>query len=127
MQDMRTLTCGLAVAGAAGGVLGLLFFGGLWWTLRRALNSANPALWIGGSLLLRVAAAVTGFVLVSAGDWRRMLACLLGFWIARWLVVRLTRRPATEPSVASILLHELAHRRPHRSAAPAQGRVHGSP
>lgn len=77
-------------AGIAGGLLGLLFFGGLWWTVRRAVASPRPALWVGGSLLLRMAGVATGFVLVSAGDWRRLLACLLGFWAARWLVVRMS-------------------------------------
>ncbi len=87
----------LMLAGAVGGLLGLFFFGGLWWTVRRAFGSSRPALWVGGSLLLRMACVVAGFVLVGAGDWRRLLSCLLGFWAARWLVVRLTARPAAEP------------------------------
>lgn len=82
----------LALAGAAGAVLGLLFFGGLWWTLRRAFISSRPALWVGGSLVVRMALTASGFVFVSNGDWRRSLACLLGFWLARWAVVRLTTR-----------------------------------
>ncbi len=89
------------LAGVAGGLLGLLFFGGLWWTLRRALDSPRPALWVGGSLLLRMACVAAGFVLVSAGDWRRLLSCLLGFWCARWLIVRLSARSPAQPSRAS--------------------------
>ena len=91
----------LALASAVGGLLGLLFFGGLWWTVRRAFNSPRPALWVGGSLLLRMVCVAAGFVLVSAGDWRRLLACLLGFWAARWMVVRLTTRAAAQASGAS--------------------------
>ncbi len=83
---------GLAIAVSGGGVLGLLHFGGLWWTLRRALASPRPALWVGASLLLRMACVAGGFVVVSAGDWRKALACLLGFWAARWLVLRTTAR-----------------------------------
>ncbi len=86
MNEVLSLT----LAGVAGGLLGLLFFGGLWWTVRRAFSSPRPALWVGSSLLLRMASVATGFVVVGAGDWRRMLSCLLGFWAARWLVVRLT-------------------------------------
>lgn len=97
MNDMLSLM----LAGTAGGLLGLLFFGGLWWTVRQAFNSPRPALWVGGSLLLRMASVAAGFVVVSAGDWRRMLSCLLGFWAARWLVVHLTARLATDPSSAS--------------------------
>lgn len=85
----------MLLAGSAGVLLGLVFFGGLWWTLRRAFASKRPALWVGGSLVLRMGAASAGFVFVSAGDWRRLLSCLLGFWAARWLVLRLTPgRPA---------------------------------
>jgi len=80
----------LMLVSAAGGLLGIFFFGGLWWTLRRAFASARPALWVGGSLLVRMGCVAAGFVVVSAGDWRRLLACLLGFWAARALVVRLT-------------------------------------
>jgi F1F0 ATPase subunit 2 len=98
---MLTLTFELLLAGAAGGVLGLLFYGGLWWTVRRAFDSPRPALWVGGSLLLRMACAVAGFVIVSAGDWQRLLACLLGFWAARWLILRLTARNAAQSSGVS--------------------------
>jgi F1F0 ATPase subunit 2 len=96
MIDALALTLALAFSSAAGGLLGLLFFGGLWWTLRRAFASQRPALWIGASLLLRMACVVAGFVVVSAGDWRRLLACLLGFWAARLLVVRFTALPAAQ-------------------------------
>jgi len=96
MNDALALTVALALASAAGGLLGTLFFGGLWWTLRRAFDSSRPALWVGASLLLRLACVTAGFVVVSAGDWRRLLACLLGFWAARGLVVRLTARRATQ-------------------------------
>lgn len=94
MNDMPALTFELMLVGTAGVLLGLLFFGGLWWTVRRAFASPRPALWVGGSLLLRMACVAAGFVLVSAGDWRRLLACLLGFWAARGLVIRLSARRA---------------------------------
>ena len=85
-----THSLALPLATLAGVLLGLFFFGGLWWTVRRAMASPRPALWVGGSLLLRVGCATGGFILVSAGDWQRMLACLLGFWFARWLVLRMS-------------------------------------
>jgi len=86
MNELLTLT----LAAAAGVVLGLFFFGGLWWSLRRALASPRPALWIVSSFLLRMGGVAGGFVLVAAGDWRRLSLCLLGFWAARWFVVRAT-------------------------------------
>jgi F1F0 ATPase subunit 2 len=82
----------ITIAGTTGVLLGLFFFGGLWWTLRRAFESPRPALWVGASMLLRMAVVVAGFIAASAGDWHKMLACLLGFWAARWLVLQLTAR-----------------------------------
>ncbi len=86
----------LMLALAVGGALGTLFFGGLWWTVLRGLTSPTPALWFFGSLLLRTGVTVIGFILVARGHWDRMLACLLGFFIARVIVTRLTRGPARE-------------------------------
>jgi F1F0 ATPase subunit 2 len=82
----------ILLAAAAGALLGVIFFGGLWWTLRRAFPSKRPALWVGVSLLFRMLTTSAGFVFVSAGDWRRLLSCLLGFLAARWLILRLTPR-----------------------------------
>jgi F1F0 ATPase subunit 2 len=81
----------LAYALAAGVLLGAFFFGGLWWTVRRGLASQRAALWFIGSLLLRLGMVLPGFYFVAGGDWRRMLAALLGFVLARLVVTRLTR------------------------------------
>lgn len=89
----ETLTLGLA--GAAGGGLGAIFFGGLWWTVRKGVSSKQPALWFFGSLLLRMSLALAGFYLVYGGHWERLLLCLGGFVLARPVVTRLTR-PAVE-------------------------------
>ncbi len=75
----------------AGALLGAVFFGGLWWTVRKGVSSEQPAFWFLGSLLLRMSIALAGFYLVSSGHWERLLLCLVGFVVARWLVARLTR------------------------------------
>lgn len=87
----------LALAGMAGAGLGLMFFGGLWWTLRRGLVSPRPALWLLGGLLLRSGLVLAGFYAVSDGHWERLLACLLGFAIARSAVTRLAGPPLESP------------------------------
>jgi F1F0 ATPase subunit 2 len=79
----------LILAFLAGLVLGAVFFGGLLWTVRRALPSKSPAAWFLSSLLLRMAIALLGLYFVSRGDWRRMAACLVGFVSARVLLTRL--------------------------------------
>lgn len=90
-------TLALVLAGIAGGALGIFFFGGLWWTVRKTLASGRPALWVFGSLLLRMGVTLVGFYWVSGGDWQRMLACLVGFVVARQLVKQLTRVPEIDP------------------------------
>ena len=83
----------LMLAGGAGVFLGAMFFGGLWWTVRKGVSSKQPALWFFGSLLLRMSIALAGFYFVSSGHWDRLLACLLGFVIARFIVMRLAGPP----------------------------------
>ena len=85
----------LLAALAAGVVLGVFFFCGLLWTAHKCLSARQPALWILGSLLVRTSVVLTGFYYVAAGHWERMLLCLVGFLIARMLVMRLTGRTAT--------------------------------
>jgi F1F0 ATPase subunit 2 len=77
----------------AGVLFGTIFFGGLWWTVRRGLSSKSPALLFVGSLFLRTIITVAGFYFVSHGDWRRLPVCLLGFLLARVVVTRLTHTP----------------------------------
>ena len=87
----------LALALAAGLLLGAFFFGGLWWTVQKGLASERPALWFFGSLLLRTGTVLAGVYFAAQGHWSRLAACLLGFVIARILIVRrLTRVAAAE-------------------------------
>ena len=84
-------TLGLMLGLLMGVLLGAMFFGGLWWTVRRGVSSQQPALWFFGSLLLRTSIALAGFYFIARGHWERMLLCLLGFVIARLIIKRLTR------------------------------------
>jgi len=83
----------LAFALIAGLLLGAIFFGGLWWTVRKGVFSKSPALWFLGSMLLRMGIVLIGFYFVGRDDWQRLVVCLLGFIIARLIVMRLTRTP----------------------------------
>ena len=89
MSEALTLILSLI----AGILLGSIFFGGLWWTILKGVLSRRPAVWFLSSMLLRGSIALAGFYFVSHGDWRRLLACLSGFLIARVVVMRLTRIP----------------------------------
>ena len=76
---------------AAGLVLGILFFGGLWLTVKKAVTSKSPAVLFLGSLLFRVGIAMLGFYYIAAGSLQRILLCMLGFVTARFIVIRLTK------------------------------------
>jgi F1F0 ATPase subunit 2 len=91
MTDWMALTLALI----AGLLLGAMFFGGLWWTVRRAVSSGSPALWFSGSLLLRLGLALAGFYLVGAHHWQRLLLCLVGFVAGRLCVTWLAGSGAT--------------------------------
>jgi F1F0 ATPase subunit 2 len=88
---MLTEALRLVLAMVTGVLLGVMFFGGLWWTVRKVSSSQQPALWFFCSLLLRTSTALVGFYLVGGGHWERVLVCLLGFVMARHIVIRLTR------------------------------------
>ena len=87
MNDTVTLVLALVM----GTLLGAIFFGGLWWTVRKSISSKQPALLFLGSLLLRTSIVLVGFYFIARGHWERLLVCLLGFVIARLIVTRLAR------------------------------------
>ena len=85
----------------AGVLLGAIFFGGLWWTVRKGVSSKRPALWFFGSLLLRTSIVLAGFLFCS----QRSLGEAAGVppWIchgAPHVVKRLTR-PSGESQTAT--------------------------
>jgi F1F0 ATPase subunit 2 len=90
---IESLAIGLAAC--AGLILGAIFFGGLWWTVRKGLVAKQPALWFLGSFLIRTGFVLFGFYFAGGGQWPRLLSCLLGFLVARFVVMCLTR-PSTE-------------------------------
>ena len=81
---------GGAAAVVAGMALGGVFFGGLWWTVKRGMASRAPALWFGGSMLVRTALVLAGFYVIGVHHWGRMVLGLAGFGLARLVVMGLT-------------------------------------
>lgn len=81
----------LTLASIAGMMLGAIFFGGLWWTVRKGVAANHPALWFSGSMVLRTCIVLLGFYFILGDEWERLLAGLIGFIVARQIVLRLTR------------------------------------
>ncbi len=79
----------LALALLAGVALGALFFGGLWWTVRRSLRLRQPAPWILGSALLRTLIALAAFYWIAQGGALALGVGVLGFVAARQVATRL--------------------------------------
>lgn len=85
-----------------GGVaLGVLFFGGLWLTIRRAAGSRHAGLWFAASSMLRTAAVLCGMFWLTKGRWQELLPCVAGFTLARLAVTRLAGTPLTAVAAAA--------------------------
>lgn len=95
----------LLLAAVAGGLIGMVFFGGLWWTVHKGMTSRYAAFWFTGSLMLRVGVALAGFYFIGGNDWQMMLACLFGFAVARIVVMRLTGSRLQHPTLSSTEVH----------------------
>jgi F1F0 ATPase subunit 2 len=78
----------IALAGAAGIGIGLLHFGGLWWTVRRIDQQKNPAFLLLASQLLRTGLTVALLYLVAGGSWERLLAAVAGLLLARRVLAK---------------------------------------
>lgn len=77
----------------AGLLLGTIFYGGLYWTVKKGLASNHAGWWFTASLWLRLGIAAGGFYLIGQDDWQRYVICFVGFIIARVAVVLLTKDP----------------------------------
>lgn len=76
----------------AGMLLGVIFFGGLWLTVNKGLGSKRATLIFFGSLILRMGIILLGFYFVGGDSWQKMLACLVGFLIARIVITSVTKK-----------------------------------
>jgi F1F0 ATPase subunit 2 len=77
-----------SLAFALGVGLGLCYFGGLWWTVRQLATARHPVLWLIGSFVARAGVSLVGFYVVLGGGAARLVVCLLGFFVARTILVR---------------------------------------
>ncbi len=82
----------LVAAGLAAGLaLGLLFYGGLWLTVRQLTTSRHPALLALASFWIRALSVIAGVVFWAPYGWRACAGVLAGFVLARILVSVLLR------------------------------------
>lgn len=90
MTDNDWITNGIALFPAltAGFALGSVYFATLWWTVRQLPTAEQPMRLFVGSLIGRTGLVLVGFYFIMDGHWERILACVVGFTIARFLLVQ---------------------------------------
>ncbi len=90
-----TETFGLFVSVITGFGLGMIFFYGLWRTIGKIITSNASGLWLFGSMISRISITMLGFYLIaflySDGKLERLILCLSGFLIARYVMTKIVK------------------------------------
>ena len=73
---------------ATGFALGMVYFGGLWLTVRVVQTFRQPALCLFVSFVLRACLVLSGFYLATNGNWQQLAVCMAGFLLARTFLIR---------------------------------------
>jgi F1F0 ATPase subunit 2 len=82
-----------------GGVTGLFYYAGLWWTVKSLPRSRRPVFLSLGSFYMRIGIALYVFYFVMHNDWRRLVVCLAGFMMVKIIITKKTgRAPASMSS-----------------------------
>ncbi|MDI9570999.1 MAG: ATP synthase subunit I [Pseudomonadota bacterium] len=87
---------------AAGGLIGFLYFLGLWRTVRRLPFAPRPWRLLAGSYLLRLVFALGGFYLLMDGSWERPVAAVAGFVIVRSAMTKSLGATSSPPRKGAI-------------------------
>ncbi len=94
---MREWTVGGALGLVVGLVMGAMFLGGLWLTVRLGVTSRFAPLWFLLSLLVRLVIARAASIWVGRDEPVRLVAAPVGFIVARSVVLRVTRAMSPLP------------------------------
>lgn len=86
------------ILGFLGGVvLGILFFGGLYWSVNKLPEVKHPGLLMMASLLLRMAILLAGLYLVMRGDIKNLLAAVVGVMLVKFVMIARVQKKTTAP------------------------------
>lgn len=85
----------------AGGVMGAVFFGGLWWTVQKITDSEKPYLIIIASFVVRTGVVLTGFYFIMGYGWANLMLGTAGFLICR-VFIAYKLGPATKRETGNI-------------------------
>ena len=87
----------LIFAFAVGVIIGVFFFGGLWWTVRRLGTAQRPGLLTLSSFFVRMGFALAALYFLG-GEWERIMVALCGVVVVRMVMVR-RLRPQRSPLI----------------------------
>mgnify|MGYP001320157312 CR=1 FL=1 len=73
----------LLLSAGAGVLIGLVYFGGLWWTARRVSKTKAPGALLAGSFVLRMIFLLAALLVVTRGEPLSIAAALVGVWLSR--------------------------------------------
>jgi F1F0 ATPase subunit 2 len=86
MMDSSPLD--LAISALSGAFLGILYFGGLWWTILR-ISQAGQSMWLlAVSFILRTVLVIGGFFIITDGKLERLAVSMLAFFVTRFVFIR---------------------------------------
>lgn len=85
------------VAGLAGILFGVVYFGGLWLTIQKLGQMDRPILLLMGSFIVRLGLVLVGFYLISRGRLELLAVSLVTFFITRFFFISRIQ-PHTERS-----------------------------
>ncbi len=93
----------MAFSLVGGFAAGLVFFGGLWLTVRNLGTMKHPALVVFLSFFMRIALALGLIWWLSRGDIIHLALCLAGFLAARFVLIKAVRSsaPPDQPTLPS--------------------------
>lgn len=89
-----------------GMVLGLAYFGLLWWSLTRLSRWRHPALALLLSLLVRMGLLLATLYFLWGDDWRQLLLALLGIILVRLALTRYLRPQDSLPTTTAASINE---------------------
>lgn len=70
-----------------GFVLGIFYFSCLWFTVQHLTRTKHPLLLMVGSGVVRLSVALLSFYFIIGGHWERLMIALVGFLLARTLLI----------------------------------------
>jgi F1F0 ATPase subunit 2 len=74
-------------------ILGIVFFGGLYFTVRKLTEINNPSVLFVFSFIVRMAVLLWGLFYVSKGGYKGVLFTLLGILVIRYIMIFIINNP----------------------------------